>query len=75
MPERGLISCTYRIYPSWFGGGTEQPMQELAKYAAARMGRQEWKIRVVGHGEDARGAFTDFKVTYASTIASIWIEL
>jgi hypothetical protein len=76
MPERGLTSCAYRIYPSWFGGDSmAKPMEELAKHAAAQMGRQDWKIRMIGHGEDARGQFIDFRVTYASTGASIWITL
>jgi hypothetical protein len=75
MPERGLISCAYRIYPSWFGGESARPMVEMAVHAAARMGRPDWKIKVIVHGEDARGQFTDFKVTYASTGASMWVTL
>lgn len=62
------MSCTYRIYPSWFGGEVAVPMRELAEGAATKMGRRVENIIKVGAGFDQlSGHFVDFKVTYSST--------
>lgn len=61
------ISCTYRIYPSWFGGESMTgPMAELACNAASQMGRRPYDIEVIHYGEDRRGQFIDFRVNYSS---------
>lgn len=61
------ISCTYRIYPSWFGGeGVARPMRELAERSAANMARKVQSIEQVGSGFDhCGGHFQDYMVTYS----------
>lgn len=62
------ISCTYRIYPAWFGGEVAAPMKELAYGAAAQMGRRVEGIVKTGAGFDRWGGhFVDFRITYSST--------
>jgi hypothetical protein len=62
------ISCGYRIYPRWFGGGhMVGPMNELAANAADKMGRHVDRIDVTEYGTDHRGSYIDFRVTYTST--------
>lgn len=61
------ITCPYRIYPAWFNGTTFGPMNELAQGAANRMGRIVIDIETEGHGEDHRGPYVNFRVTYSST--------
>jgi hypothetical protein len=64
----------YRIYPAWFTGregheltGSQTPMNELAQGSAKRMGRNVLGIRIVGLGQDFRGSYVDFNVTYSSS--------
>jgi hypothetical protein len=64
----------YRIYPAWFIGregheltGSQTPMNELAQGSAKRMGRSVLRIKIVAMGEDFRGSYVDFNVTYSST--------
>lgn len=64
----------YRIYPSWFTGragreltASQTPMNELAQGSARRMGRCVLGISIVGMGEDFRGSYVDYDVTYSST--------
>lgn len=62
------ISCGYRIYPRWFGGGhMSAPMNELADNAARSMNRLVDSIQVTAYGHDHRGQYIDFCVTYTST--------
>lgn len=68
------ISCAYRIYPSWFGGESAKPVAEMAHGAADRMGRRVQAIDVIGNGNDRRGEFIDFRVTYTSTVAHDWMQ-
>lgn len=68
------VSCGYRIYPAWFSGASTKPMRELADNAASRMGRRVESIAVTRNGEDWRGVFIDFKVTYTSTVERPWME-
>lgn len=62
------VSCSYRIYPNWFGGEVAVPLRELAEGAAAKMGRRVDSMVKIGSGFDQmRGHFVDFRVTYSST--------
>jgi hypothetical protein len=72
MPER--MSCTYRIYPSWFGGESGKAITELAHGSADRMGRRVLAIDVIRNDSDWRGEFIDFRVTYTSTVANDWMQ-
>ena len=69
------ISCGYRIYPSWFGGGNmAQPMRELADNAAAQMGRRVLFIGITDRSVDWRDPYIDFRVVYSSTVAHDWMQ-
>ena len=65
----------YRIYPSWFSppvtgalSGVTAPMSELAQRSAAAMGRRVMNVEIIRLGEDFRGNYIDFDVTYSSTM-------
>lgn len=68
------VNCIYRIYPSWFGGDdmAHGPIVELAHGSARRMGRMVSDIAVTGHGNDRRGGYIDFSVTYSSSNLIPW---
>ena len=73
LKEFGMIG-QYRIYPAWFTGregheltGSQTPMNELAQGSAKRMGRSVLGLKIVALGEDFRGSYVDFNVTYSST--------
>jgi hypothetical protein len=63
----------YRIYPSWFTGrdrafgDAQAAMSELAQRSASTMGRRVTGINIVATGQDHRGHYLDFDVTYSST--------
>lgn len=58
----------YRIYPAWFrDAGAKAPMEELALREAHVLGRVVTSIDIVGQGEDHRGHFINFDVTYSSS--------
>ena len=61
------FSCGYRIYYGWrgFDGDAAGPIEELSLNAAKNMGVTVLKIEQVRNGEDERGDFLDFTVTYS----------
>lgn len=63
------ITWPYKIYPAWFGGAAFGPINEMAMIAATNMGRLVLDIEAVNHGEDQRGPYFTFTVTYSSTSA------
>jgi hypothetical protein len=58
----------YQIYPAWFGGAVADGMRELAQREARRLDRVVTSIDVVGSGENERGDYINFDVTYSAKI-------
>jgi hypothetical protein len=68
-----VIVCQYRIYPSWFRGGDDvgAPIKELAEGAARRMNLMVGNVVITKEGEDRRGRYIDFAVSYVDSILMV----